>query len=326
MISRFGLLAAAVPICALLSLSIGQRSDVGLHNIMSLILFDDGSLARSAVMDLRLPRTLVAGLVGANLGLAGLGLQAITRNPLASESILGINQGAALAVAIGLVWPAFMVINLDVMAAIGAIVAGLLTFGLAGGFAARLDAVRLILAGVAVGAFSFAMVRFAFTLEDNLARAVLSWVAADISSSSFFQVIPLALWLGLGLTGTILLAHSFDLLALGEGASQSLGSNPQHLRLVGALLAALLTGAAVAAAGPVMFVGLVVPHWCRVWFGQFHRALVPAVALGGAAFVMAADAVSKLINFPFETPLGIVCALIGAPYFLYITLRTRHLV
>ena len=310
---------------ALLSLTIGQRSDVGIANIVQLLLVDDGSLARSAVVDLRLPRALVAGLVGINLALAGLALQAVTRNPLASESVLGINQGAALGVALALVVPSLMVVNLDTMAIIGAVAAGFVTFSIAGGLGGRLDSMRLILAGVTVGAFSFAFVRFTFTLEDNLSRLVLSWTSANISAARFDQALPLLLWAVGGLLVSLLLAHGYNILALGDGASQGLGVDPRRTRFLGALLAAILTGASVAAAGPVMFVGLVIPHFCRLWFGPDHRLLVPAVALGGAGLVLTADVVSKLVRFPYETPLGVICALIGAPYFLYATLRARNM-
>lgn len=312
-------------LAALLSLTIGARSDVGITNVLQLLVVDDGSLARSAVVDLRLPRTLIAGLIGINLGLAGLALQAVTRNPLASESVLGINQGAALGVAVGLVVPSLLVVNLDVMAIIGAVAAGIVTFSIAGGLGGRLDSMRLILAGVTVGAFSFAFVRFTFTLEDNLSRLVLSWTSADISSVRSDQALPLALWAAGGLLVSVFMAHSFNILALGDGASQALGVDPLRARFVGAMLAAVLTGASVAAAGPVMFVGLVMPHLCRLWFGPNHRVLVPAVALGGAGLVLTADVVSKLVRFPYETPLGIICALIGAPYFLYATLRARNM-
>ncbi len=322
---RFALLATAVLLAALLSLAMGQRSDVGLANVLQLLFVDDGSLARSAVVDLRLPRTLIAGLIGINLGLAGLALQAVTRNPLASESVLGINQGAALGVAVGLVVPSLLVVNLDVMAIIGAVLAGIVTFSIAGGLGGRLDSMRLILAGVTVGAFSFAFVRFTFTLEDNLSRLILSWTSADISAARFDQALPLVFWASGGLLVSLFMAHSFNILALGDGASQGLGVDPRRARFVGAMLAAVLTGASVAAAGPVMFVGLVMPHLCRLWFGPNHRVLVPAVALGGAGLVLTADVVSKLVRFPYETPLGIICALIGAPYFLYATLRARNM-
>lgn len=322
---RFGLLATAVLVAAALSLAIGQRSDVGLGNLVQLLLVDDGSLARSAVVDLRLPRVLVAGLIGCNLGLAGLALQAVTRNPLASESVLGINQGAALGVALALVFPALMIVNLDVMAILGALGAGLVTFAIAGGLGGRLDSMRLILAGVTVAAFSFAFVRFTYTIEDNLSRQILSWTSANISASTYGEVQPLVCWALGGVVVSTVLAHPFNLLALGDGASQGLGLDPRRMRFIGALLAAVLTGASVAAAGPVMFVGLVVPHLARLWLGSDHRLLVPAVALGGAGLVLFADVVSKLVRFPYETPLGIVCALIGAPYFLFATLRARSM-
>lgn len=322
---RYALLVAVLLLATLWSLTLGQRDDVSLANILALLWVDDGSLARSAVVDLRLPRTLVALLVGANLAMAGLALQAVTRNPLASESILGINQGAALGIALAVVLPVFHAIPLDAMAIAGAALAGLLTFAIAGGLGGRLDSIRLILAGVAVGAFSYACVRFTYTLDDDLSRLVITWVSADISSMQAGQVAPLAVWTAIGLVSSVLLAHGFNVLALGDGASQGLGIDPRRVRFLGAGLAAVLTGASVAVAGPVMFVGLVVPHLCRFWFGQNHRALVPAVVLGGATLLVLADAASKLIRFPYETPLGVVCALIGAPYFLYATLTARRL-
>lgn len=322
---RYLLLGAAVIAAALWSLTLGQRTDIGLANIVSLLWVDDGSLARSAVFDLRLPRTLVALFVGVNLALAGLALQAVTRNPLASESILGINQGASLGVALAVVLPFLAGVPLDLMAILGAALAGLVTFAIAGGLGGRLDSIRLILAGVAVGAFSYACVRFTYTLDDDLSRLVINWVSADISSVSVDRLAPLIAWSIAGLLGSALLAHGFNVLALGDGASQGLGIDPRRVRFLGAALAAVLTGASVAVAGPVMFVGLVVPHLCRFWFGQNHRALVPAVALGGGALLVLADAVSKLVRFPYETPLGVVCALIGAPYFLYATLTARRL-
>ncbi|MFG1497606.1 iron ABC transporter permease [Saccharospirillum sp. HFRX-1] len=323
---RYLLLGVAVIAAALWSLTLGQRTDIHLANILSLLWIDDGSLARSAVLDLRLPRTLVALFVGVNLALAGLALQAVTRNPLASESILGINQGASLGVALAVVLPFLSGIPLDLMAIFGAALAGLVTFAIAGGLGGRLDSIRLILAGVAVGAFSYACVRFTYTLDDDLSRLVINWVSADISSVSADHLGPLIAWSIAGLLGSTLLAHGFNVLALGDGASQGLGIDPRRVRFLGAALAAILTGASVAVAGPVMFVGLVVPHLCRFWFGQNHRLLVPAVALGGGALLVLADAVSKLVRFPYETPLGVVCALIGAPYFLYATLTARRLV
>lgn len=320
---RFAILVTAMLASALLSLLIGPRNDVGFADLFHIFNADDTVISHSIMRDLRLPRTIVAMLVGINLGLAGLALQAITRNPLASPSILGVNQGAALGLTIGLVFPAAIIVNADVMAIIGALAAGALTFSFARSAQNGFDSLRLILAGIAVGAFAFAMVRFTFVLEDELARQVLQWTAGDISTVRWRDAGPLALWTMLGIIASMILSHRFNLLALGQAAAQGLGANPQLIQLFGALLAAILTGVTVAVAGPVMFVGLVMPHVCRRFFGHDHRLLVPAVVIAGALLMLLADIAAKLVNFPYETPTGVICALIGAPYFLYQTLNAR---
>ncbi|MES0812821.1 iron ABC transporter permease [Roseibium sp. SCPC15] len=315
------LLFLACCVSAYASLSTGGRSDVGL-----LGLFEDGGTGAAVMQDIRAPRTLVALCLGVNLGLAGLILQAITRNPLASPAILGINQGAALGLALGLVFPALgAFLDLKALSIAGAFLAGLISFGIAGGFGGRLDSLRLVLGGVAVGAFAYALVRFTFTLEDDLARQVLRWTVGNITDVRLNEVRSIAGWSAGGLIATALLAHRLNLMALGEAQATGLGADPRFTLLAGAIVAACLTGTAVAVAGPIAFTGLVVPHVCRLLLGSDHRLLVPATALAGAALMMAADAVSKWLTAPIETPVGVVVALIGAPYFLYQTLFARGL-
>lgn len=322
---RFVFLTAAMLVAALLSLAIGAREDVGLGNIVQLLLSRGDTLAHSVVHDIRLPRTLVAGLIGINLSLAGLILQAVTRNPIASPSVLGINQGAALGLALGLVFPSAMIGSLDIMAILGAILAGMLTFSLAGGLGGRLNSLRLILSGVAIGALAIALVRFTFLLEDNISRQIVQWTTGDISGVRWPDAWPLATWTLCGAVPVVLLSHKLNLLALGEDTAQSLGLDPRRLQLLGALLAAILTGLSTATAGPVAFVGLVIPHVCRAMFGDDHRILIPACAMTGAMLMFLSDAISKLVNFPYETPFGVICALIGAPYFLYQTITVREM-
>lgn len=320
---RFAVLATAMLIAASLSLAIGARADVSLGNIVQLLFTSGDTLAHSTVHDIRLPRTVTAGLIGANLSLAGLVLQAVTRNPIASPSVLGINQGAALGLALGLVFPAIVVVNLNLMALLGAIVAGLLTFTFAGGLNGRLDSLRLILSGVSIGALSIAMVRFTFLLEDELSRQIVQWTTGDISGARWSDAAPLAIWVLCGSGFSFLLSHKLNLVALGEDTAQALGLNPRRLQLLSAALAAALTAVTVVAAGPISFVGLVVPHVCRRMFGDDHRMLVPGCVFTGATLMFLSDAVSKLVNFPYETPIGVVCALIGAPYFLYQVITAR---
>lgn len=302
----------------------GGRSDVGLAQFWGVIFAPDESLGQSVLRDIRLPRSFSAALLGVNLGLAGLVLQAITRNPLASPAILGINQGAALGLTLSLIIPGLTGLPPDVMAITGALGAGILTFAIAGGLQGKMDSMRLILGGVAVGAFSYAIVRFSFTLEDELARTVVRWTVGDIGDIRWPETRWLALWAFAGLIVSFLLAQRFNLMALGQASTQGLGADPRVTLLMGTVLAAALAGVSVSVAGPIAFVGLVVPHLARMGFGADHRVLVPVTALTGAALMLVADGLSKWLSAPIETPVGVIAALIGAPWFLWLTLSSKE--
>lgn len=304
----------------LFSLSTGGRSDVGLSEILQ----PDG-LAVTVLCDIRLPRTCAAALLGVNLGLAGLILQAITRNPLASPAILGINQGAALGLAIGVVVPNALGLPLDVYALVGAFAAGVVTFAISGGFSGKIDALRLVLGGVAVGAFSYAMVRFTYTLDDDLARTVVRWTLGDITDIRWPEAQRLAYWALPGLIAALALSQRFNLMALGQASARGLGADPRVTLLLGCIVAAGLAGASVTVAGPIAFAGLIVPHIAKLLFGGDHRVLVPAVALLGAALMLIADGLSKTLTAPIEAPIGVVAALIGAPWFLWQTIFARDM-
>ena len=312
------ILSAAVVGGALYSLSTGGRSDVGFADIWS-----PEGLAGTVMADIRAPRTVSAALLGVNLGLAGLILQAITRNPLASPAILGINQGAALGLALGVVVPGLTALPPDAMALMGALLAGVVTFAISGGFQGRMDPMRLVLGGVAVGAFSYAMVRFTFTLEDDLARTVVRWTVGDITDIRWPEARRLALWGAPGVLAALALSQRFNLMALGQASARGLGADPRLTLLLGTVLAAALAGASVSVAGPIAFAGLVVPHLAKMLFGGDHRILVPATASLGAALMLVADGLSKTLTAPIEAPIGVVAALIGAPWFLWQTLKAR---
>jgi iron complex transport system permease protein len=300
------------------SLMTGGRTDIRLSDLFA------ATTNGSVIWDIRVPRTLVAACLGVNLGLSGLILQAITRNPLSSPSILGINQGAAFGLALGVIFPAVgAAAGLLPLAAAGALAAGLVTFSIAGVFSGRIISLRLILGGVAVGAFASAMVRFSFTLEDDLARQVLRWTLGSISDVRWHHVQSIFGWSIGSTVAALLLAHRLNLMALGEAQASGLGADPRLTLMLGAMMSACLTGTAVYVAGPIAFAGLVVPHMCRFCLGPDHRILVPATALGGACLLMAADAASKWLTSPVELPVGVVVAMIGAPYFLYQTLFSK---
>lgn len=302
------------------SMSTGGRSDVGFWQ-----LFAPEGLAVTVLGDIRAPRSVSAALLGVNLGLAGLTLQAITRNALASPAILGINQGAALGLALFFTFPSFTIIPVDAMAMLGALLAGFVTFAIAGGLRGKMDPMRLILGGVAVGAFSYAMVRFTFTLDDDISRQVVRWTVGDITDIRWPAATRLAMWAGPGFVAAMLLAQRFNLMALGQAGAQGLGADPRVTLLLGTLLAAALAGVSVSVAGPIAFAGLVVPHLARKLFGGDHRVLVPGSALLGAALMLVADGMSKIVTAPIEAPIGVIAALIGAPWFLWQTLVAKDL-
>lgn len=309
----------------LFSLATGGRSDVGLWDVV----FPQG-LARTVLFDIRMPRSVAAAVLGVNLALAGLILQAITRNALASPAILGINQGAALGLALGVVLPTGIVLpkmvqSPDVLAISGAFLAGVATFAISGGFRGRMDPLRLVLGGVAVGAFSYAMVRFTYTLDDDLARTVVRWTVGDITDIRWPEARRLALWALPGVLATCLLAQRFNLMALGQASARGLGADPRVTLVLGTLVASALAGVSVSVAGPIAFTGLVVPHLAKLLFGGDHRVLVWVTPLIGASLMLVADGLSKTLTAPIEAPIGVVAALIGAPWFLWQTLFARDL-
>lgn len=311
-------LVLAVACGTLFSLSTGGRSDVGFAEI-----FRPAGLARTVLFDIRMPRTCAAALLGVNLGVAGLILQAITRNPLASPAILGINQGAALGLALGVALPKSIGLPLDLYALTGAFTAGVVTFAISGGFSGKIDSLRLVLGGVAVGAFSYAMVRFTYTLDDDVARSVIRWTVGDITDIRWSETKRLAVWAVPGVLASLAMAQRFNLMALGQASASGLGADPRLTLLLGTVVAAALAGASVTVAGPIAFAGLVVPHIAKFLFGGDHRVLVPATALLGAALMLFADGLSKTLTAPIEAPIGVVAALIGAPWFLWHTIFSR---
>lgn len=305
---------------ALASLLTGGRGDVGLPELAGLFAKTPAGAADQIMRDIRLPRTLAAALLGVNLGLAGQLLQAVTRNPLASPAILGINQGAALGIVLGVTVPVLTHVPSWVLATGGGMGAAFVTFSIAGLFSGRIESMRLILGGVAVGAIGFSAVRLGFTLEDDIARDVVRWTMGDIADLRMPEVNWLTAFAGPGLILALLLAHRLNLMAMGHAASHGLGFNPRQTLFLGTVLAALLTGVSISISGPIAFLGLVAPHIARRLSSNDHRRLVPLVALIGAALMVWADALSKLWPQTEEVPVGIVVAILGAPWLLAVVL------
>ncbi|HET8908708.1 MAG TPA: iron ABC transporter permease [Ktedonobacterales bacterium] len=274
----------------------------------------------------RLPRVVGAALVGAALGVAGVLFQGLLRNPLADPLLLGTSSGAALGATIAFVLPPTFTaywFGFEVIAVL-AFAGALLAVGLVYLLATRnhrTPVVTLLLAGVAVSAVLTAAQTMLITLNDRLGLRLVSlyrWITGSISVESWTQAQVVAVLVVAGIVAGVLLAPALDAFALGEEMAGHLGLRVERYKLVTVLVAALLVGAAVSISGIVGFVGLVAPHLCRLTLGPRHRLLVPASALAGAIFVVVADLLARILVAPAELPLGVLTALVGGPFFLWL--------
>ncbi len=274
------------------------------------------------VWDLRVPRALLAFLVGGSLATAGAGLQGLLRNPLADPFLLGLSGGAGLGavLAIALGWGGPW--GLPIAAFAGAVGAMVLVyrFGLVAGGA--LDPRIMLLAGVAVGAFAAAVTTAIVSLaEASQLRNAFLWLWGGLSGASWQTVAVLACYVPVPLAVLAAAARPLDLLALGEEPARYLGTDVEPVKRRVYLAASLLTAAAVAVSGVIGFVGLVVPHLGRMVWGHRHRVLLPAAFLGGGTLLTAADTLARTVVAPRELPVGIVTALIGVPVFALLLRR-----
>ena len=274
------------------------------------------------VLKIRLPRALLAALVGAALGASGGAFQAVLRNPLADPYILGVSGGAALGAVAALTLGYNSPLLLPSAAFIGACTALLLVYWVAQAYTGSSH--TLILSGVMVGSFASALLLFLLWMApaDPVKTAVF-WLAGNLDSADPSWLPWIAVWIGIAFFLLWGQSRTLDLFTQGEEVAADLGLNVGYARLLLFATAGALTAAAVAMAGLVGFVGLTVPHVVRLLWGGSHRHLLPASALLGATFLVAADAISRSILAPAEIPVGVVTALVGAPFFLYL-LRKRE--
>ena len=274
---------------------------------------------------IRIPRALVAGAVGAGLGTAGAIMQGLFRNPLAEPGLMGIGPGAALGGVIAFVtgWSAKSVLPLPMLSMMGALCALALVYTMAtrGGVTPM---ATLLLAGVATGSFVAALTSLILTLNIanwQIAQEVLFWMMGGLDARTWTHFWLCAPFVILGLGAGLVEARSLDLLMQGEEAAASLGVDVESTKRMLILTVAVLTGASVAVAGMVGFVGLLAPHAVRLLLGPSHRVVLPASALGGAVFLILCDLAARTIHPPTEIRLGVVTALCGGPFFLALLLR-----
>jgi len=317
-----GLLTFALVLVGLLSLALGSRY-IPLGTVIDVLFHDDGSEAATIVHALRIPRTVLAITVGIALGVAGALMQGHTRNPLADPGLLGVEAGATCAVVIAIY--SFGIDELSGyawFALAGAGIASIAVFAI-GSTRRGPDPVSLVLAGAAVSALLLAVTQAIVVRDADTLDSYRFWVVGSASGRSldvFWQVLPFVL---VGLLFAAMSTPGLNLLQLGDDVAASLGLTPWRQKALGIAAVMLLAGAAVAACGPIAFVGLVVPHVARRLGGGAYSWLIPYSALLGGLLVTGADIIGRLIVSPAELQVGIVMALIGGPAFVILVRRTR---
>lgn len=324
--SRLLLMAGAVALltgCVLLSLTAGSRPLPPLEVLRALVSPNDSD-ASVIVRELRLPRTVVGLVVGAALGVAGAQLQGLTRNPLADPGLLGVSAGAALGVVLlSTVAGAVAAAALGWAALAGALGATIVVWALAGSGRSPGDPLSLVLAGVALTALLTSVTTVLVLVDAETLDAYRFWVVGSLSGRDptlLVSVLPLLL-AGAGLA--VATTRTLDLLSLGDDLARGLGARLAWGRAGVGLSATLLTAAATAVAGPLVFVGLTVPHLARALTGPAARWLLPVSALLGASLLLAADVLGRVVARPAEIQAGVVTALVGAPLLVAVVRRRR---
>jgi iron complex transport system permease protein len=315
-------LVASLAVLCLLSVGIGTRGVVWADVVAAL--GDQVDSVGQAAVSVRIPRTLLALVAGAALGLAGAIMQGVTRNPLADPGILGVNQGAVLAIVVGVAW-------FDIASAYAYLWTAILGAGCSAVFVYIVGSLgrggatplKLALAGTATS-IAFSSLVVAVVLQRNdIAGGIHSWQIGGVGGATFDGISRVLPFLAAGSVIALLSARKLNSLALGDDLAAGLGENAAMARAVAALGAILLCGATTAICGPIAFVGLVVPHLCRLLVGVDHRWLLPFSAVCGACLLLAADIVGRIVARPAELDVGIVTALVGAPFFIWIVRRQR---
>lgn len=323
---RGAVLVAAIVglgVLCLLSVALGAR-DLALNQVFTALFSPTGSEADAIVRDLRLPRTVLGVLVGLSLGLAGAVAQALTRNPLADPGLLGISGGASfgivlsvttmgLSTASGYIWFAFA----------GAALASVATYLLGGVGGRDASPIKLAVAGIAV-TFLLSSFTSAMVLSDPQALdRYRFWSAGSLVGQDFDTILRILPFVLIGALLALGTGPALNSLALGDDVAASLGHRLRLVRFRGMLAVTLLTGAAVSLAGPLVFVGLVIPHAARLLIGSDHRRLLPTVMLMSPCLLLAADILGRVIARPAEIQVGIISVFIGAPVFVTLVRRRR---
>jgi len=311
----------------LLSLAIGSVFIPSTDVWRALFGSTTNEIYRTILWDIRLPRTLLIALVGAALAGSGAAYQGLFRNPLADPFLIGVASGAGLGaiLAMSVNWP---YTTLGLLAVpLAAFITSLLTVYLVYSFAhvgGTVPTTNLILAGVAVSSFATSLTSFLVLRSTGEVRRAIGWLLGGVSLVGWDATLVLIPYLAIGLTTLVLSGYALNLLQFGDDQALQMGLNVRQAKFIIIVAASLVTAAAVSFAGIIGFVGLIVPHVVRIWWGVDYRRLIPLSIIGGASVLLFADVLSRVVLAPQELPVGIVTALAGAPFFLWVLRRAKN--
>ncbi|MBN1368339.1 MAG: iron chelate uptake ABC transporter family permease subunit [Dehalococcoidales bacterium] len=281
------------------------------------------------ILDIRLPMVIMAGLVGAALAIAGATYQGLFRNPLADPYLIGAAQGASLGAIIGFLLPTAWAITgvgaIPLFAFAGAIIATAIVYGLARS-GKTLPVTTLILAGVALSALLSSIVSYLLISSGDKMHGIVFWLMGSFSLSQWSDVWLVLPYVIVGIGIILLYARPLNVMQLDEEQAQQLGINVERIKLILLAASTLITAAAVSFVGTIGFVGIIVPHAVRLIWGADHRFLLPLSILTGAIFMILADLLARTVQAPTEIPIGVITAICGAPFFLYLLRRRKKVI
>lgn len=304
------------------SISLGAKN-IDLSTIVNSILHDSNDINTKIIRDVRIPRAIAAALVGGFLAVAGAIMQGITRNPIAEPSVMGITQGATFMIAVALViqrmFPYLIISSFAMMmfAFAGASISGLLVYFVSSRSMRKVDPVKLALAGTALGTLLISLA-MGISMYFNLSQQLTFWISGGVTGAKWSSITLLAIIGGGALIGAILMAPKITILSLGEEIAIGLGQKTNKIRFISILLVILLTGASVSVAGNIVFVGLIIPQIVRGIVGADYKYIIPSSMVFGSVLLVYSDILARMINPPYETPIGSLTALLGVPVFIYL--------
>lgn len=318
-----GILICALLFAAAASFAFGSKN-VPITDVVKVLLHNEHSSYVSMIVLERIPRTLFALLAGAGLGMAGSIMQSVTRNPIADPSILGIHTGAALSVVIGI---AFLNISTYTqyiwMALAGGAFTALLVYGIAMTGIDGATPIKLALSGAVISAALSSVVSAIMLPRSEVMNTYRFWQVGSVSGANYESILSILPFLLIGGVIAVLLAPSLNALALGDELASSLGVRTGRVRMLGAVCSVLLCGSITAIAGPIGFVGLMIPHVMRLLFGSDVRGNIALSAVGGAVLLLSADIIGRVLGSPGEVEVGIITAFLGAPVLMIIAMKAK---